>query len=63
MFTPGQSVTWMYTPPGGYGYVQPVPATVVRLTAKRVFIRVLKYDGTWVERAVKPERLRVYAVD
>src|SRR6266487_2028804 len=27
--TPGQAVTWLYVPRGGYGFVCPVPATVV----------------------------------
>lgn len=55
---PGDCVTWLYSPHGGYGYVIPVDAEVVRLTPKRVVVRVALWDGTLVERRVRAEMLR-----
>ena len=40
MFQQGQQVTWYRESRGGYGYVTPVKAEVVRCTAKRVLINV-----------------------
>lgn len=57
-FAPGQSVTWRHQPRGGYGYVIPVDGTVVRVTGRRVVIRVPLRNGTRVERRVRPEHLR-----
>lgn len=57
-FTVGQRVFWLYELRGGYGYVQPVPATVTGFTAQTVVIAAEKRDGTTVEKRVKPEKLR-----
>jgi hypothetical protein len=44
---PGERVTWLYESRGGYGYITPVPATVVRVTAQRVTIdAALRNAGT-----------------
>lgn len=55
----GLQVTWLYEMRGGYGYTQPVPATVVKASAKRVSIDALKKDGSTVRRSVRRESLRV----
>ena len=57
-FAPGEWVTWLHSERGGYSYISPVRAQVIRTTTKRVRIRALRLDGTWVERAVRPEHLR-----
>jgi len=57
--TPGQKVVWKHIPRGGYGYVIPVPAEVVRVWVARVTIRVQKASGEYVNRVVKPESLVV----
>jgi len=56
--TPGQQLTWTYTPRGGYGFSYPVNAEVVKVNSKTIRIRVQKRNGTMVERNVKPESLR-----
>lgn len=61
MFQPGQRVTWMWTPRGGYGYTTPVRAEVIRATAKRVRIRVWRIVNgkeVPVEKSVDPANLR-----
>ena len=56
---PGSLATWLHEPRGGYGFTYPVNAEVLRVTAKRVLIRVpLKAGGT-AERWVTPERLKL----
>ena len=55
---PGDRVTWLYESRGGYGYVIPVPATIVRMGGKRVTIAALRKDGTTVLRHVTPDKLR-----
>ena len=57
-FHPGDQLTWLYTPRGGYGYMIPVNAEVVKVGAKTVRVRVLRTNGQLVERNVKPESLR-----
>lgn len=57
-FEAGERVVWLYCTRGGYGYVLPVDATVIRTTAKRVRIEAKRTDGTTVVRSVKPENLR-----
>ena len=54
----GDSVTWLYEPRGGYGYVILVPATVVKKGGTRVQIEAVDREGRAVRRWVKPERLR-----
>jgi hypothetical protein len=36
----GQRVIWRHVPRGGYGFVLRIPATVVKVTQKRVTIKV-----------------------
>ena len=57
-FIPGEWVTWLREERGGYGYITPVRAQIIRTTAKRVRIRALRRDGSWAERAVRPEHLK-----
>jgi len=57
-FSPGDAITWLHQPRGGYGYVQPVDGTVVRIAGQRVVIRVPLRNGALVERRVRPEHLR-----
>ena len=57
-FEPGQRVTWVHEMRGGYGYTERIPAEVVRVTAKRVTIRVRLQSGAHVTRSVKRENLR-----
>lgn len=58
-FEPAAAVTWLSIPRGGYGFVWPVDGTVVRRTSVRVIIRVTTRTGQQVERAVRPESLRL----
>lgn len=54
---PGQRVTWRHWPRGGWGYLERIPATVVRIGPKRVTIEVpLKAGGT-KRVSVQPENL------
>ncbi len=57
-FTPGDWATWVREERSGTGFVSPVRVQIIRTTAKRVRIRALQRDGTWVERAVRPEHLQ-----
>jgi hypothetical protein len=57
-YQPGDLATWLYEPRGGYGYIIPVDAEVVRVTGKRVRVRVRRVSGEMVERTVTEERLR-----
>lgn len=58
-FSFGDSVTWDYVPRGGYGYVCPAFAYVVKVTAQRVGIAVASaYGDEWLPRWVRPESLR-----
>lgn len=58
-FRVGDLVIWRHEMRGGYGYVERIPGKVVRVTPKRVIIRVERQRGTYtsemVERSVKPE--------
>jgi hypothetical protein len=55
---PGDQATWLHEPRGGYGYVIPVNAVVVRVGPKRVLIEVARVNGDLVQRWVTPDRLR-----
>lgn len=55
---PGDTVTWVCTMRGGYGYTVPVAARVVKLGPKFVQIEVALRSGETVTRWVKPESLR-----
>ena len=57
---PGDRVTWLSKPRGGYSYIYPVAAVVERVTAKRVAIKVFRISGpepVAVLRWVKPDAL------
>ena len=56
MFQVGNQVLWEHTV-GGWQWVVRTPATVVKVTVKRVVIEVVKTDGKVVQRTVKPEKL------
>lgn len=60
-FNPGDRVTWLWEGRGGYGYVTPVKAEVIRSTEKRVLIKVemIKPVRKFLEKWVKPENLRI----
>lgn len=55
---PGDRMTWLHIPCGGYGYVYPVNAEIVKINAKTVRIRVAKRSGELIERSVRPESLK-----
>lgn len=55
---PGDKMTWLYEQRGGYGFIIPVNAEVVKVNSKTVRVRVQKHNGQMVERNVKPESLR-----
>ncbi|WP_026370027.1 hypothetical protein [Kallotenue papyrolyticum] len=57
-FRPGDLATWLHTSRGGYGYVIPVDAQVVRVNHKTIRVRVQRRDGSYTEINVRPERLR-----
>ncbi len=46
-FTVGQSVTWLYTPRGGYGFVVPVAGKVAKVGKARVQIWVQRKSSYW----------------
>lgn len=55
---PGDRMTWLHLTRGGYGYIVPVDAEIVRVGKSRVTIRVAKVGGELVLRHVKPEALK-----
>jgi hypothetical protein len=57
-FAAGDRVTWMREARGGYGYVMPVPAVVVRVNRVRVTIRARLAAGGSKLVSVTPSRLR-----
>jgi hypothetical protein len=56
--SPGQRVSWIHVPRGGYGFPIPIDAVVLRVNARRVRIEVPLRDGRRVERVVHPDSLR-----
>lgn len=57
-FQSGEKATWLYVPRGGYGYIYPVPVTVVGYTkAGKVLVDALLKDGTTTKRYVQEESL------
>lgn len=62
-FQPGQRVIWMQQHRGGYGYVTPVKAEVIRMVGQRVRIRVWRHDGQPAEKLVKAASLREPVID
>jgi hypothetical protein len=57
LWKPGQQVIWIRTG-GGQGYAERVPATVVRVTLRRVEIEVRTLAGQVVRHRVTPEHLQ-----
>lgn len=55
---PGMAVSWIHVPRGGYGFPTPVDAVVMRVCARRAWVKVLLRDGRCVPRLVDPENLR-----
>lgn len=55
--SPGDLVTWTHEPRGGYGYQYAIPATVVRVGAKRVQIEAQTATGAVRRVWVTPDRL------
>lgn len=55
---PGDRVTWLHVARGGYRYITPVDATVVRVGKKRVLVEVQHLRLGLVQRWVSPESLR-----
>jgi len=56
---PGDKVTWHYESTRGWGWSLRVPATVVKVTAKRVTIDAELKDGGTVRRHVRPDKLKL----
>jgi hypothetical protein len=56
---PGEPITWLNVPRGGYGFAMPVDAIVRKVCAKRVRIELLLTDGRHVERVVTRASLRL----
>jgi hypothetical protein len=56
-FRPGDPVVWRQVPRGGYGYVHPVNAEVVKVGPVKVTIRVRRKDGKEKLIAVASESL------
>lgn len=56
----GDRLTWLYEARGGYGYVTPVSALVVRVGQVRVLVEVqqLRPRCELVQRWVRPDHLR-----
>lgn len=58
----GTKFTWLFTPPGGYGYTIPVDAILLQVRERKdkmmAKIRVTKKDGTTTTRWVKASNLR-----
>jgi hypothetical protein len=53
----GDKVIWLHTPPGGYGYTLPIPATVVQVK-RRVQVEVACTCGGTKRRWVSADNLR-----
>lgn len=54
----GDKVMWLHEPRGGYGFLIPVRAYVVKLGRRRVGIAALHKSGEWLPRWVSADRLR-----
>lgn len=49
----GDRVNWMYCARGGYGYITPVAAVILKIGPKRVQVRVAqRIAGTWHTKTV-----------
>ncbi len=54
----GEQVIWVHEMRGGYGYVEKIPAIIVKLGEARVTIEVQRKSGEFVRRSVKHTSLR-----
>jgi hypothetical protein len=59
VFRPGDAVAWLYEARGGYAYSHWVPATVVRVGARKVTIDAQLLRGGTKRIAVDPVKLRI----
>lgn len=57
-YQPGDRVLWLYTAPYGWNASWWVPATVVKVTPRRITIDARRDDGTVKRVSVKPERVK-----
>lgn len=57
-FCVGDRVTWLCAPRGGYGYIWPVDAEVVKINRVRLRLRAKRWDGSYGEVNVRPENVR-----
>lgn len=57
-FSPGQKVVYRSVPPGGYGFAELIPGTVIRVNPKTVRIEVDLIRGGSRQINVKPQNLR-----
>lgn len=55
---PGDTVIWKQKPNGGYGFIVPVDATILRIGEKTATIEVRRTNGATVKRVVRIESLR-----
>lgn len=53
----GDKITWLHVIRGGYGYVERITGTVVKVTSKRVRIAVKTKDGETVRRWIRRENI------
>lgn len=56
--TPGQQLTWLHRQRGGYNWIQPVDAEVLKVSRTRVKVLVQRTSGEQVARWVDPANLR-----
>lgn len=57
-FRTGQSILWISKQNKAGEPQYTVPGHVIKVTAKRVAIKVLRYDASWCIRYVTAKRLR-----
>jgi hypothetical protein len=60
-YQPGDLVIWEHETRGGYGYVERIPAIVVRPSAQKVTIEVQTVDGRAKRVSVNPENVHYRA--
>jgi hypothetical protein len=58
-YTTSQTVYWLYQHKTGRRYTKSVPATILRFTKHKVWIRVIKRDQTIEEKCVYPDKLSI----
>lgn len=50
---------WRHELRGGYGWIEHVPAVLLKVGPKRLGLAVLKRSGQWVPKWVKPDHFIV----